>query len=113
MTAAFDTRGTTTGGSALRAAVYMLGLSILLFWLPLLGPLLAGFVGGRAARGPGQALVVALLPAVALGALLAVVLAVFDLPVVGALAGVAAAVAVAFQEIPLLLGAWVGGATRS
>ena len=40
----------------------MLVLSVLLFWMPILGPLIAGFVGGRKSGSVGNAILAALLP---------------------------------------------------
>lgn len=42
-------------GSVGMGALRMVGLSILLLWIPMLGPLIAGFVGGRKAGGIGGA----------------------------------------------------------
>ena len=42
-------------GSILSAIVWMFIISILLFWLPVVGPLVAGFVGGMKAGGVGSA----------------------------------------------------------
>lgn len=88
----------------------MLAGALLLFWLPLLGPLLAGFVGGRIIRQPGTAVAIALLPAIALSVVILVVLSLFDLPVIGAVAGAGAFLVVAAQDIPLILGAYAGAA---
>ncbi len=99
--------------SFLRATAWMVGLSVLLFWLPILGPLIAGLVGGRAAGTVGRALAAAFMPAVLLGALVAVVLLAFDLPVIGALAGSAVILVILAEDLPLFLGAWLGAlATR-
>ncbi len=97
-------------GSPFVGALVMLGLSIVLVWLPLLGPLIAGFVGGRIVGRGGTAVFVALLPAIALALVILVALALFDLPLVGAVVGAGLFLAVAIQDIPLLLGAYAGGA---
>lgn len=89
----------------------MLLLAVLLSWLPILGPLVAGFVGGRMIGDEKRALAVALIPAVALAIVLWLIMAAFDLPVLGAVAGFAALVIVAIQEVPLIVGAWFGGAS--
>jgi hypothetical protein len=52
------------GGSLLRASTSMTLLALLRSWLPLIGPLVAGVVGGREAGTPPRALGVAILPAV-------------------------------------------------
>jgi hypothetical protein len=50
-------------GSFGGALAWTLVLSAALGWLPILGPFLAGFVGGRRTRAPGRAFAAALLPA--------------------------------------------------
>lgn len=97
-------------GSVVTGGLVMLVLAILLSWLPLLGPLIAGGVGGWMIADPRRALTVALIPAVALAAVVVLVLVAFDLRVLGAVAGLGMFLFVVFQEIPLLVGAWAGGA---
>jgi hypothetical protein len=103
-------------GSIPQAMAWMLGLSVALFWIPLLGSLIAGFVGGRKAGGMGPAIVAALLPGVILlvgsillGSLLGWI------PLIGQLVawvlGFGAWMLGFVNVIPLLLGAAVGGAT--
>lgn len=99
---------TADGGSLLRAGTLMAVLAILLSWLPLLGPLVAGGIGGREAGTPTRAIAVALLPAVLLAVLVGWILTAFELPVLGAIAGVGVFIAVVVQLAPLLLGAWFG-----
>jgi hypothetical protein len=96
-------------GSILAAALWMIGLSIVLFWLPVLGPLIAGVVGGRVAGGVGRAVLAALLPVLILAVLVFVVAAIFALPVVGAVAGVGLVLVVIINSVPLLIGAVIGG----
>ena len=55
-------------GSVSKAMVWMFVLSILLFWLPVAGPLIAGFVGGRKAGSVSNAILAAILPGLAVGA---------------------------------------------
>lgn len=98
-------------GSTLAAATWMVVLSVLLFWLPLLGPFLAGFVGGRKAVTVGKALIAALAPALIVAVLVTGVLAAFELPIIGAVAGIGLAIAVLVEDVPLFLGAWLGAAT--
>jgi hypothetical protein len=86
-------------------------LALLLSWLPLVGPAIAGWVGGREAGTAGRAVGVALLPAVLLGVLVGWILTAFDLPVLGAIAGIGVFVALVVQLAPLLLGAWFGGSS--
>ncbi len=50
----------------LRGMLWCVVLGALLFWLPLLGPALAGYVGGRKAGGPVRAVVAVAIPAAVL-----------------------------------------------
>jgi len=97
-------------GSVLAGFFWMLIISILLFWVPTVGPLIAGIVGGKKAGGVGNAILAALLPAILLGVFLfffASVLA--GAPLIGMVAGAGAFVLVAANVIPLLIGAVIGG----
>jgi hypothetical protein len=97
--------------SILRAMFWMTALSVLLFWLPVLGPAIAGFVGGRKAGGVGPAVIAAFLPGILFGAILFVLAsALTGIPLLGAVAGLGG-MAIAFAHIgPLLVGAIIGGA---
>lgn len=108
-----DDRGSTQTDALLRGGLVMLGLALLLSWLPALGPLIAGGVGGRVVGEPKRAVLIALVPAVLLAVMLWLLLAAVDLPVLGAVAGVGVLLVVAVQEIPLLVGAWFGAATAA
>lgn len=86
-------------------------ISLLLFWLPVIGPLIAGFVGGKKAGGVGPALVAVFLPIVATGILLSLAgSALTGIPLIGALVGVGALALLLLHVGPLLLGAIIGGA---
>jgi hypothetical protein len=99
----------STGGLA-RAMVWMLVLSLLLFWLPVLGMFIAGLVGGRKAGGVGTAIAAALLPALVVAvAMFFLATALTGMPVLGAIAGFGAGVLVVASVVPLLAGAVVGG----
>ena len=97
-------------GSILGAIVWMFVISILLFWLPVAGPLVAGFVGGMKAGGPGRAILATILPSIVLGVALFFLAAVMSgLPLVGFIAA-AGGVVLALSQVGLLLvGAIVGG----
>lgn len=96
-------------GSVSSAIVWMFVLSILLFWLPIIGPLIAGFVGGRKAGTVSNALLAVFLPAILFGvALFFLASLMTGLPVIGFVAG-AGGVALATAHIgPLLFGAIIG-----
>jgi hypothetical protein len=97
--------------SILRAMFWMTMISVLLFWLPVLGPAIAGFVGGRKAGGVGPAVIAAFLPGILVGAILFVLAsALTGIPLLGAVAGLGG-MAIAFAHVgPLLVGAIIGGA---
>ena len=96
--------------SILGASVWMLVISLLLFWLPFVGPLLGGIVGGRKAGGVGRGILAAFVPAFVVGALLFVFATLLTgLPLIGAIAGVGATTLVAAQVGPIILGAILGG----
>jgi hypothetical protein len=91
-------------------AVWMFIISVLLFWLPVAGPLLAGVVGGKKAGGVGPAIMAAFLPAIVVGfALFLSATLLTGLPLVGFLAGAGAFALVAAHVGPLLVGAIIGG----
>ena len=98
-------------GSISGAMLWMTVISLLLFWLPVLGSFIAGFVGGRVAGGVGPAIIAALLPAAIFGVLLFVLAtALTGLPLIGALAGAGGTVVALAHIGPLLVGAILGGA---
>lgn len=90
-------------GSVGAAVGWMFLLSLLLFWLPFVGPLVAGFVGGRKAGGLGNAVIAVFLPAVIFGvALFFLSSFLTGMPLVGIIAG-AGGFALAASHIGLLL----------
>ena len=97
-------------GSLGRAMVWMFVLSLLLFWLPLLGMFIAGLVGGRKAGSVGTAILAVLLPGLVVAGLM-FLLATFltGMPLLGAIAGFGTGVLIVANVVPLLAGAVVGG----
>ncbi len=106
---AFMTRATVNQGSIGSATLWMIGLSILLFWIPTVGPLIAGFVGGRKAGGIGPAIVAAIIPAGLVAVLLFLLGTLVQLPIVGALVGAGLFIVILVESVPLLIGALIGG----
>jgi hypothetical protein len=99
-------------GSILSAMGWMFLLEILLFWIPFIGSLIAGFVGGRKAGGLGNAIAAVLLPLVIFSILLGMMAtAVVAIPLVGAFAGLGGFMFALTHVGPLLLGAVFGGLT--
>lgn len=99
----------TDNDSVAIASVWIVGLSILLGWIPVIGPAIAGYVGGRKAGSPSRGLIAGIIPAVVLGVIVGIVLALFELPIIGTVTGVAVAVWIAIEAVPLLIAAAVGG----
>jgi len=85
-------------------------LTLLLFWLPIVGPFIAGLVGGMKAGSVKRALLAVFVPGVMIGVMVAVgVTYLTDLLFWGVLAGLGG-IALSFLNIgPLLLGAVLGG----
>ena len=57
-------------GSILSAIIWMFLISLLLFWLPAVGPFIAGVVGGKKAGGIGSAIIAVFLPGIIFGVVL-------------------------------------------
>lgn len=84
-------------------------LSILLFWLPVLGPLVAGYVGGRKADSLGNAVLAAILPALAVGGIIFFSASLLTaMPLFGLVAGAGGFVLMAMHVVPLIFGAAIG-----
>jgi len=97
-------------GSMIMGMIWMFVISLLLFWLPAFGPLIAGIVGGKVAGGVVSGILAALLP----GILLSVALFVGGtmltaLPVIGAVIAGGGLLLYVFYIPPLLIGALIGG----
>lgn len=95
-------------GSFWLAALVMLVLALVLGWIPILGPLVAGVAGGTQARSVGTALA-AVLPGIVVALLILVIGTAVALPIIGALAGLGAFLIMAIVGLPLLIGAAIGG----
>lgn len=101
---------TVERGGVVRGTVWMLFILVLLFWLPLLGPLLAGAVGGKKAGGVGTAIAAVFLPCVLLAAFLFLYsTALSGLPLFGFMVGAGSFLLLVGNIGPLLVGAIVGG----
>jgi hypothetical protein len=101
----------TSGRSSIvSASIWMLVITLLLFWLPFLGPLLGGIVGGRKAGGVVRGILAALVPAFVVGVLLLLLATLLTgMPLIGAVAAAGGFVLVAAQVGPMILGAILGG----
>ncbi len=102
-------------GSIMVGSMWMIFLSALLFWLPVFGPLIAGWVGGVKSGGPMNGIIAVFFPAVVVAVLLALVpaAALTGIPVIGVIVGVVAAfglfIFIGLQVGLLLVGAIIGG----
>ncbi|MEX2496343.1 MAG: hypothetical protein WD448_09655, partial [Woeseia sp.] len=88
----------------------MVIISLLLFFLPALNGLIGGAVGGYKAGSAKRGLIAAVLPAIAAGIGIWIILAIFDAPVLGLFSGIALGVWALISSIGLLIGAAIGGA---
>ena len=107
--------GNNNSGSVIAGSLWMLIISVLLFWLPVAGPLIAGVVGGMKSGGLLGAIMAVFLPAVVVAILIALIPAAWmtGIPVVGAIIASIAAfgliVVIGLQIGLLLVGAIIGG----
>ncbi|HEX6643580.1 MAG TPA: hypothetical protein VF037_02825 [Gemmatimonadales bacterium] len=86
------------------------GLSLLLFWIPVVGPLVAGLVGGYKAGTIPRAIAAVFVPAILMGLLAAAAAAYLtDFMLWGLVAGVGTVVLMLLQIGPLFVGAVGGG----
>jgi hypothetical protein len=97
-------------GSVTSGMTWMFVISLLLFWLPVVGPLIAGIVGGKKAGGVGPAILAVFLPVIVTGIALTVFGSVLTgIPLLGAVIGLGASAVLLLHVGPLLLGAIIGG----
>lgn len=96
--------------SLLVCSLWMIGISLVLFFVPALNGLIGGAVGGYKAGSAKRGLAAAVLPAIIAGSGIWVLLAVLALPVLGFFAGVAVGIWALASSIGLLIGAAIGGA---
>ncbi|NIP33414.1 MAG: hypothetical protein GWN18_00640, partial [Thermoplasmata archaeon] len=91
-----------------RGMTWTVILSALLFWLPLVGPAIAGYVGGRKAGGPLRGIIAVIIPAMVMFVLLAAVSESMDLVPTGMVSGVSfdaeSLADMPAQTIPLVAG---------
>lgn len=99
-------------GSVVSGILWMFFISLLLFWIPFIGSLIAGFVGGKKSGSLENALIAVFLPAILFGILLfALASSLTGLPLIGAIAGGSGLILALVGIRPLLIGAILGGVT--
>lgn len=94
-------------------SLWMIGLTLVLFFLPLVNGLIGGFVGGYKVGSVGRALAAAVLPAIVAAFGLWALFAMMDAAGWGLLAGLTLGVIIALADMGIFLGAALGGAWRS
>lgn len=90
-------------------ALWMIGVTLALFFLPILNGLIGGLIGGYKVGSLKRALAAAVLPALVAAVGLWVIFAVLGAPIFGVLAGAGVAVMIGLSEIGIFLGAAIGG----
>jgi hypothetical protein len=95
--------------SILASSVWMIAISLLLFFLPAINGLIGGAVGGYKAGSAGRGLTAAVLPSIVVGVSLWGLLAAFDRPILGFFGGLAVGLWALISSVALLIGAAIGG----
>lgn len=93
-------------------SLWMVGLTLALFFLPLVNGLIGGFVGGYKVGSVGRALLAAILPAIFAAMGLWILFAMLDAAGWGLLAGLTLGVIIALADAGIFVGAALGGAWR-
>jgi hypothetical protein len=97
-------------GSVSSGMTWMFLISLLLFWLPVVGPFIAGVVGGKKSGSVGAALLAVFLPVVVTGVALTLLgSALTGIPLLGAIIGLGVSAVLLLHVGPLVLGAIIGG----
>lgn len=91
------------------SSLWMIGVSLVLFFLPAINGLIGGAVGGYKAGSVSRALAAAILPAIVVGLGLWALFALFNAPVIGFVGGLAVGVWALISSIGIIVGALVGG----
>jgi hypothetical protein len=94
--------------SIVMGAVWMVVLSLALFFVPGVNGLIAGLVGGYLVGSVGRAMASAVLPALIIAVGLWILLAAVGMPILGFFAGAAVTVLIVLAEVGLFLGAASG-----
>lgn len=96
----------------IQGSLWMIGITLALFFLPLINGFIGGLVGGYKVGSAGRALASAVLPAAIVSLGLWLLLALLNLPFVGFLAASAVGLAILFADVGLFIGALIGGALK-
>ncbi len=96
--------------SIIASSLWMIVISMVLFFLPAINGLIGGAVGGYKAGSAGRGITAAVLPSIVVGVLMWGLIALFDAPVIGFIGGLAVGIWALISSIGLLIGALIGGA---
>ena len=97
-------------GSIISGMTWMFIVSLLLFWLPVTGPFIAGIVGGKKSGSVGSAILAVFLPGIVFGLFLFLSASMLiGLPLIGFVAGFGGMILLIAHVGPLLVGAIIGG----
>jgi hypothetical protein len=91
-------------------AFWMVGVTLVLFFLPLVNGVIGGAVGGYKVGDWKRALGAAVLPALVVTLGLWLIVAAFGAPVLGFIGGTAAGIVVLLADLGIFVGAAIGGA---
>lgn len=95
--------------SILVSSLWMILISLVLFFLPAINGLIGGWVGGYKAGSAGRGVSAALLPSIVVGAALWGLLASYGRPLLGFFGGMAVGLWALISSVSLLIGAAIGG----
>lgn len=95
--------------SILASSLWMIAISVLLFFLPAINGLVGGVVGGYKAGSAGRGLAAAVLPSIVVGLSLWGFLAWYGRPIFGIFAGLAIGLWALISSVALLIGGIIGG----
>jgi hypothetical protein len=97
-------------GSIVSSSIWMVIVSLALFFLPAINGLIGGAVGGYKAGSASRALGAAVLPSIVVGLALWALFALFQAPLLGLIGGIAVGLWALLSSLGLLIGAVIGGA---
>lgn len=96
--------------SIFAGALWMVSITLILFFLPAINGFIGGLVGGYKVGSVKRAMMAAVLPAVVVAAAMWIIFALLEAPIIGAIAGTTVGVIILLADIGIFLGAAVGGA---
>jgi hypothetical protein len=95
--------------SLFAASLWMIVISLVLFFVPVINGFIGGLVGGYKAGTALRGVEAALIPALIVAAGLGILLAMFHAPTMAIISGLTGFVVVALSSIGIILGGAVGG----